>query len=89
VGTAFRTSMSQPITQLAYTHSLVLLQYGRRYATIPHPRNSNSYVIVPAHRPVFIIAFVGYTMFQIGDALAPNTASLLVFRFLGGAFAAW
>ncbi|KAF8578166.1 MFS general substrate transporter [Ramaria rubella] len=39
-------------------------------------------------RPIFIIAFIGYTGFQVGDALAPNTAALLIFRFLGGAFAA-
>ena len=29
-----------------------------------------------------------YTAFQIGCAVAPNTASLLIFRFLGGTFAA-
>ena len=40
-------------------------------------------------RSVFIIAFIGHTGFQIGSALAPNTASLLVFRFLSGAFGAW
>jgi hypothetical protein len=40
-------------------------------------------------RPMFIIAFLGYTGFQVGDALAPNTAALLVFRLLGGTFAAW
>ncbi|KAJ3829780.1 major facilitator superfamily domain-containing protein [Lentinula raphanica] len=39
-------------------------------------------------RPVFIVSFFIYTMFQIGMALAKNTASLLVFRFLGGLFAA-
>ncbi|KAJ3764365.1 major facilitator superfamily domain-containing protein, partial [Lentinula raphanica] len=39
-------------------------------------------------RPVFIVSFFIYTMFQIGMALAKNTASLLVCRFLGGLFAA-
>ncbi|KAF5373371.1 hypothetical protein D9757_009768 [Collybiopsis confluens] len=39
-------------------------------------------------RPVFIGTFFVYTMFQIGMALAKNTASLLVFRFMGGIFAA-
>ncbi|KAB5589458.1 MFS transporter [Ceratobasidium theobromae] len=39
-------------------------------------------------RPIFLIGFVVYTAFQIGCALAPNTASILVFRFLGGTFAA-
>ncbi|KAJ4485995.1 MFS general substrate transporter [Lentinula aciculospora] len=39
-------------------------------------------------RPIFIISFFVYTMFQIGMALSKNTASLLVFRFLGGVFAA-
>ncbi|CAE7156491.1 unnamed protein product [Rhizoctonia solani] len=39
-------------------------------------------------RPIFLIGFVVYTAFQIGGALAPNIASVLVFRFLGGTFAA-
>lgn len=38
-------------------------------------------------RPVFLIAFLCYTCFQVGCALAKNTASILVFRFLGGLFA--
>jgi multidrug resistance protein len=37
---------------------------------------------------VFIVAFLPYTCFQVGCALAPNIGSLLVFRFLGGCFAA-
>jgi multidrug resistance protein len=39
-------------------------------------------------RPVFIFAFVIYTIFQIACALAQNTAQILVFRFIGGVFAA-
>lgn len=39
-------------------------------------------------KPVFMIGFVVYTAFQLGAALSKNTASLLVFRFLGGTFAA-
>ncbi|KAG7450645.1 MFS general substrate transporter [Guyanagaster necrorhizus] len=39
-------------------------------------------------RPIFIVAFIVYVCFQIGMALAKNTASLLVFRFIGGTFAA-
>ncbi|OAX44363.1 MFS general substrate transporter [Rhizopogon vinicolor AM-OR11-026] len=39
-------------------------------------------------RPVFIVSFFIYTCFQVGCALAQNTASILIFRFLGGAFAA-
>lgn len=35
-----------------------------------------------------LIAFFIYTCFQIGCALSRNTASILVFRFLGGTFAA-
>ncbi|KAL8287242.1 hypothetical protein RQP46_003694 [Phenoliferia psychrophenolica] len=38
-------------------------------------------------RKVFLIAFFPYTCFQLGCALSPNVAALLVFRFLGGAFA--
>ncbi|KAK0456676.1 MFS general substrate transporter [Armillaria borealis] len=38
-------------------------------------------------RPVFIVSFFVYMCFQIGMALSQNTASLLVFRFLGGVFA--
>ncbi|THU94673.1 MFS general substrate transporter [Dendrothele bispora CBS 962.96] len=39
-------------------------------------------------KPVFVGTFFVYTMFQIGCALSQNTASILVFRFLGGTFAA-
>ncbi|KAJ7071146.1 major facilitator superfamily domain-containing protein [Mycena amicta] len=39
-------------------------------------------------RPIFIYPFIVYTLFQVGAALAKNGASILVFRFLGGVFAA-
>ena len=39
-------------------------------------------------RPVFVGSFFVYTAFQVGCAVAPNTAALLLFRFLGGTFAA-
>lgn len=39
-------------------------------------------------RNVFIITFIFYTAFQVGCALSHNTASILIFRFLGGTFAA-
>jgi multidrug resistance protein len=39
-------------------------------------------------RPIFIVTFLVYTAFQAGCALAQNTAQILVFRFLGGMFAA-
>ncbi|KAI0808175.1 MFS general substrate transporter [Fomes fomentarius] len=39
-------------------------------------------------KPVFVGTFLVYTGFQIGSALAPNTAAVLIFRFLGGTFAA-
>lgn len=39
-------------------------------------------------KPVFIACFIVYTLFQIGNALSPNTAAMLIFRFLGGTFAA-
>ncbi|KAJ7119914.1 MFS general substrate transporter [Mycena crocata] len=39
-------------------------------------------------RPIFIYSFIVYTLFQVAAALAKNGESLLVFRFLGGLFAA-
>ncbi|PPQ98787.1 hypothetical protein CVT24_003345 [Panaeolus cyanescens] len=39
-------------------------------------------------RPIFLIAFFLYVCTQLGSALARNTATVLVFRFLGGTFAA-
>ncbi|KAL5535339.1 hypothetical protein ACEPAF_3433 [Sanghuangporus sanghuang] len=39
-------------------------------------------------RPVFLISFVVYTGFQVGCALSQNTASIIIFRLLGGTFAA-
>jgi multidrug resistance protein len=38
-------------------------------------------------RPIFIVSFIGYIGFQVGCALSKNTASILIFRFLGGTFA--
>lgn len=43
---------------------------------------------IVGRRPVFIVTFIAYVGFQVGCALAPNTAAILVFRFLGGTFAA-
>lgn len=37
---------------------------------------------------MFIIGFLGYFIFQIACAVAPNGPALLVFRFLSGCFAA-
>ncbi|KAI0320373.1 major facilitator superfamily domain-containing protein [Amylostereum chailletii] len=39
-------------------------------------------------RPVFLFTFFCYTGFQVGCALSKNTASILIFRLLGGIFAA-
>ncbi|CAO1618492.1 unnamed protein product [Sympodiomycopsis kandeliae] len=39
-------------------------------------------------RPVFLIALFSYTAFNVGCALSKNTGSILVFRFLCGAFGA-
>ncbi|KAJ7158296.1 major facilitator superfamily domain-containing protein [Mycena crocata] len=39
-------------------------------------------------RPIFIYSFAIYTVFQVAAAVAKNGASLLVFRFIGGVFAA-
>ncbi|KAK7059073.1 hypothetical protein VNI00_001697 [Paramarasmius palmivorus] len=39
-------------------------------------------------RPIFILSFFVYMMFQIGTALAQNKATIIVLRFLGGTFAA-
>ncbi|WWC63519.1 uncharacterized protein I303_106122 [Kwoniella dejecticola CBS 10117] len=38
-------------------------------------------------RPIFILSFVVYTGMQVGCALSKNTASILIFRLLGGIFA--
>ncbi len=39
-------------------------------------------------KPVFVVSFFVYTLFQVACALAPNTGALLAFRFIGGTFAA-
>ncbi|KDQ11582.1 hypothetical protein BOTBODRAFT_189769 [Botryobasidium botryosum FD-172 SS1] len=39
-------------------------------------------------RPIFIVSFFVYACMQMACALAPSPATLLVFRFLGGTFAA-
>ncbi|KAI8980640.1 MFS general substrate transporter [Trametes punicea] len=37
-------------------------------------------------KPIFIGSFFVYTCSQVGSALAPNTAAILMFRLLGGTF---
>ncbi|KIO22265.1 hypothetical protein M407DRAFT_245224 [Tulasnella calospora MUT 4182] len=39
-------------------------------------------------KPILLVAFFIYTGFQVGSALAKTTAQVLIFRFLGGTFAA-
>ncbi|KAG9051619.1 hypothetical protein FS837_000006 [Tulasnella sp. UAMH 9824] len=39
-------------------------------------------------RPILLAGFFGYTAFQVGCAVAETKEQVLVFRFLGGAFAA-
>lgn len=39
-------------------------------------------------RPIFLVSLGVYTLFQIGNALAPNIAGTILFRFFGGTFAA-
>ncbi|KAJ2921551.1 hypothetical protein H1R20_g15536, partial [Candolleomyces eurysporus] len=39
-------------------------------------------------RPIHVWPYLGFMGFLVGAALAPNTASILVFRFLAGTFAA-
>ncbi|OBZ78241.1 hypothetical protein A0H81_02454 [Grifola frondosa] len=39
-------------------------------------------------RPIFLVSFPIYTCFQVGCALSRNKASIIVFRLLGGLFAA-
>lgn len=38
--------------------------------------------------PCFLVSMLGFTAFNLGCALAPNTGGLIVFRFLAGSFAA-
>ncbi|GAA95382.1 uncharacterized protein L969DRAFT_84849 [Mixia osmundae IAM 14324] len=38
-------------------------------------------------KPTLIASFIPYTAWQVGNALAPNIGSAIVFRFLGGCFA--
>lgn len=39
-------------------------------------------------KPVFLVALLCYTGMNVGCALSPNTAAIIVFRFLSGAFGA-
>ncbi|KAG8891926.1 hypothetical protein FRC00_012905, partial [Tulasnella sp. 408] len=39
-------------------------------------------------RPILLTGFFGYTAFQVGGAVSETKEQVLVFRFLGGAFAA-
>ncbi|KAI0776897.1 MFS general substrate transporter [Trametes elegans] len=72
--------------------------FGREVATLTIALFVAGYCVGPllwgplseqiGRKPVFLLTFFVYTGFQIGCALSPNTASILIFRFLGGTFAA-
>jgi MFS transporter, DHA1 family, multidrug resistance protein len=38
-------------------------------------------------RPIFVVSMVVYTLFHLGQSLAPNMQTLLVTRFIAGVFA--
>ncbi|TRM66439.1 major facilitator superfamily domain-containing protein [Schizophyllum amplum] len=73
-------------------------QFGREVATLTISLFVAGYCVGPlvwgpisetyGRRPVFVVSFFVYTCFQVGCALSPNTAALIIFRFLGGTFAA-
>lgn len=72
--------------------------FGREIATLTIALFVGGYCIGPllwgplsenyGRKLPMVAAFVIYTCFQVGCALSKNTASILIFRFLGGAFAA-
>ena len=72
--------------------------FGREVATLTIALFVGGYCVGPliwgplsetyGRKLPMLIAFIFYTGFQVGCALSPNTASILIFRFLGGAFAA-
>lgn len=72
--------------------------FGREVATLTIALFVGGYCVGPlfwgplseniGRKQPMLIAFVVYTGFQVGCALSENTASILIFRFLGGAFAA-
>jgi MFS family permease len=72
--------------------------FGREVATLTIALFVAGYCVGPllwgplseqyGRKPVLVGTFIAYTAFQLGCALSKNTASILVFRFLGGCFAA-
>lgn len=65
------------------------VKYHLPYRNINSGQDTYSDVISQyGRKPIFVIAFIFYTGFQVGCALSPNTASILIFRLLGGMFAA-
>lgn len=81
--------LGQLIEEFSLSHTLAVLTIGLFVA---------GYCVGPlvwgplseqyGRRSVTLIAFFIYTAFQVGSALSHNTASVLIFRFLGGTFAA-
>ena len=74
------------------------LHFGREVATLTIALFVAGYCVGPllwgplsetyGRKMPMVVAFLFYTGFQVGCALSPNTGSMLVFRFLGGTFAA-
>ncbi len=80
------------------TQLMAHFHWGREVATLTIALFVAGYCVGPlvwgplseqiGRKPVFIACFIVYTLFQVGNALAPNTAAVLIIRFLGGTFAA-
>lgn len=72
--------------------------FGREVATLTISLFVAGYCVGPlfwgplseqyGRKPVLVASFIVYTAFQLGCALSKNTASIIIFRFLGGCFAA-
>ena len=88
-------NVSREVSELITTVFLLGYAFGVKSS---HPFNrfvsnyfSQSLVWGPAselfgRKPVFVVSMVPYTIFHIGQALAPNIQTLLVTRFLSGLF---
>ena len=58
-----------------------------RLSSLLYSRATNASPLQLGRRPVFVVTLLVFALFQIGDALAQNFATVIVIRFLAAVFA--
>ncbi|EKM55507.1 uncharacterized protein PHACADRAFT_173640 [Phanerochaete carnosa HHB-10118-sp] len=95
---AFNVTFASSIPAGVVPQMMTQFGFGREVATLTIALFVAGYSVGPllwgplseqfGRKGPLVLTFIAYTGFSVGCALSPNTASILIFRFLSGTFAA-